>query len=200
MAGKSYTTNLIVSQIMKQLKCSVTVISQEWFYKNISSPNCASTTNWESPDAIDFERIVRVLTEIKSKAYVWINKIGRRGLDKGKGLITSTPLIIFEGTYAFYDPRVAALMKYKMFIDCDMDVMLVRRMRCAVDSFDFSIDSALTHYCTFVRTAFEHWIKQQRNYADIIINSDSTTSYVVAYLFCSVYRTMSTSFQPPDDY
>ncbi len=190
MSGKTHVADLITNRILTQLGYSVTVISQDWFYRNAGD---VLTINYEAPDAFNFERILNTLIMLKTEPYACIHITDCDGEVRGKSVVVPTPLIIFEGTYAFYDPRIAALMSYKMFVDCDADTMLIRRIRQAAGDADFSLDSTLSYYSTFVKPALENWIEPQRRAADIVIQSNNVfTPRVVTEIFCSLCRDILT--------
>ena len=48
-------------------------------------------------------------------------------LSTGFYVAKPTSIILFEGIFSLYDPKIVNLMTFKIFVTCDDDVRLCRR-------------------------------------------------------------------------
>jgi uridine kinase len=68
-------------------------------------------------------------------------------------------IVIFEGILALHDPFVKNLMSLKIFINCDLDVALGRRIiRDTVDR-GRNVKETLQRYFKFVKESYEEYVK-----------------------------------------
>lgn len=70
---------------------------------------------------------------------------------------------------AFHDKRIRDLLTYKIFINCDDDIRLCRRLKRDTAERGRSVMSVLEQYNKFVKNAFRDFILPTIVYADIII-------------------------------
>lgn len=71
-------------------------------------------------------------------------------------------IVIFEGILALHDPYVKKLMALKIFINCDLDVALGRRIiRDTIDR-GRNVKETLQRYFKFVKDAYETYVKPVR--------------------------------------
>lgn len=95
-------------------------------------------------------------------------------------------IILFEGLMAFHDPRIRDLMTYKVFITCDDDIRLCRRLKRDTTERGRSIESVLLQYNKFVKDSFRNFIQPTMVYADIIIpgfrNNRVSVDFIVQHI------------------
>ena len=84
-------------------------------------------------------------------------------------LIEPREVIFFEGILALYDARIRNLMNFKIFIHCDDDIRLCRRIVRDVNERGRQVEGVLHQYNRFVKKSFDNYIKPTMNYADIIV-------------------------------
>lgn len=78
-------------------------------------------------------------------------------------------VIILEGIYALYDPRVLALMDIKIFVDTDFDICLARRLNRDILHRGRELVLSIHQWERFVKPNFDLYIKHTMSNADILV-------------------------------
>lgn len=78
-------------------------------------------------------------------------------------------MIIFEGIYALYDPRVLALTDLKVFIDTPLDICLARRLARDIEQRGRSIGLSVQQWMRYVKPNFEQHMRHTMYYSDMRI-------------------------------
>lgn len=73
-------------------------------------------------------------------------------------------------------------MHYKIFIHCDDDIRLCRRIVRDVKERGREVDNILFQYNTFVKRSFDNYIKPTMNYADMIVPGSRNNSVSVSFI------------------
>lgn len=83
--------------------------------------------------------------------------------------IYSPHVLILEGIFALYDPRVLALLDMKIFCEADADTCLSRRLLRDVRDRGRDVEGIIKQWFSWVKPNFEKYVDPQRKVADIII-------------------------------
>lgn len=87
---------------------------------------------------------------------------------------------LVEGCYALAHPQLCARASLKIWLDCDADTRLARRVvRHAMDG-GCSLDETLREYIDVAKPAFEETILPTRAKADIILARGEEASVLIA--------------------
>ncbi|KAG8688239.1 Uridine kinase [Ceratobasidium sp. 394] len=78
-------------------------------------------------------------------------------------------IIIVEGIMALQDIQLRELYDVKIFVQCDSDLMLARRIKRDVAERGRSVDGILEQYLRFVKPAYDHFVAPTARFADIIV-------------------------------
>lgn len=68
-------------------------------------------------------------------------------------------IVIFEGILALYDEKVRKLMSLKIFINCDLDIALGRRIIRDTLERGRNVKETLHRYFKFVKESYEQFVK-----------------------------------------
>ena len=93
--------------------------------------------------------------------------------------VSPKSVIIFEGIFALHEKRMRDLMDLKLFFDLDSDIRLMRRISRDISDRSRQLDTVLDRYLTFVKPAFDMYIKPTRKYADFVIPQNNFSSIPV---------------------
>ncbi len=168
-SGKSLLANTLVSELGSS---RVTVLPEDCYYKNY--PNLTfeqrCNLNFDHPESFEHELLIKHLKALKSKedvrAPVYDYKTHSRS--QNVRLISSDhAILLLEGILLFHDPEVRELMDIKIFVDTDLDLAFIRRLRRDVSERGRSMESVLSQYETTVRPMFYKFIEPSKFYADI---------------------------------
>ncbi|MFN3995159.1 MAG: uridine kinase, partial [bacterium] len=82
------------------------------------------------------------------------------------------PVIIIEGLFALYDPKIRKLANIKIFVEAPDDIRLIRRIYRDIKERGRSIDEVINQYLNYVRPMYVEFIKPTKKYADVIIQNE----------------------------
>ncbi|KAH6676623.1 uridine-cytidine kinase-like protein-like 1 [Halenospora varia] len=171
-SGKSTLSHAIVSKLNLPW---VVILSMDSFYKTLdeeaSRKAFRNEYDFDSPDAIDFDVLVDRLRDLKAgkRAEIPIYSFAQHARQKETTSIYSPHVLILEGIFALYDPRVLELLDMKIFCEADADTCLSRRILRDVSERGRDIEGCIKQWFAFVKPNFERYVEPQRKVADIIV-------------------------------
>lgn len=127
--------------------------------------------NFDHPASLESELLIRHIKalcsgySIECPIYDFSNHIRK------DDALTITPkkIILVDGILIFYEKELRELMDFKLFVDTDDDVRLLRRLRRDITERGRSIEGVLDQYEKFVRPMHLEFVEPTKRYADIII-------------------------------
>ncbi|MCJ1409308.1 Uridine kinase [Ptychographa xylographoides] len=145
--------------------------------------------DFDSPDAIDFDALVDRLKDLKHgyeapqtvpelentkfnlrrRADIPVYSFERHQREEKTIPIYSPHVLVLEGIFALYDPRVLEIVDMKIFAEADADLCLSRRITRDVRDRGRDIEGCIKQWFKFVKPNFTRYVEPQRNIADIII-------------------------------
>ena len=109
------------------------LISMDSYYRVISDEERSNLINYnfDHPSAFDFELLYSNIRDLLNDKDIDmpIYDFTTSSRLKETKKVKPSKLIIFEGIFALYDPRIRSLMDMKIFVDTDDDVRLARRSK-----------------------------------------------------------------------
>jgi uridine kinase len=153
----------------------VVLLSMDSFYKALSPEEIElahhNDYNFDHPNAFDYDLLFETLTKLKAGKSVQVPiydfKTHSR-LAKTRHVYGAN-VIVFEGIFGLYDPKINALMDLKLFVDTDDDTRLVRRLKRDISERGRDMQGVLRQYHRFVKPMFDEYIRPTMRNADIII-------------------------------
>ncbi|KAF5367365.1 hypothetical protein D9758_003738 [Tetrapyrgos nigripes] len=172
-SGKTH----VARQIVKALGSipAIAILSQDSFYKRHTEEELAlahaSLFDFDHPDAIDMPMFATCLADLKacrqSNIPVYSFSEHQR-LDETQYLYGPT-VIIAEGIMALHDPHLRKLYDLKIFVQCDSDLMLARRIERDVKERGRHVSGILEQYLRYVKPAYDNFVQPTAAFADIIV-------------------------------
>ncbi|OWP01828.1 hypothetical protein B2J93_522 [Marssonina coronariae] len=132
--------------------------NEDSFYKTLDEESSVKAFrneyDFDSPDAIDFDVLVDRLRDLKAgkKAEIPIYSFAKHAREAETSTIYSPHVLVLEGIFALYDPRVLELL--------DMKVVLRD-----VEERGRDIEGCIKQWFAFVKPNFEGYVKPQRKAA-----------------------------------
>ena len=170
-SGSGKTT--ITNQIVEQLGSDVTVITHDNYYRAQHEMTLEerALVNYDHPDAYETSLLVEHLATLKAGKPVEIPVYDFSISDRTDQTTTVTParVIIVEGILIFVEKALRDLMDVKVFVDCDADVRILRRIMRDVKERGRSLESVINQYLTTVKPMHELFVEPSKKFADIII-------------------------------
>lgn len=189
-SGKTYVAREIVRAL--GFIPTVIILSQDSFYKYHTQEELAlahaNMLDFDHPDAIDMPMFAACLADLKgckqSNIPVYSFAEHQR-LPETKYLYGAT-VIIAEGITALHDPALRALYDLKVFVQCDSDLMLARRIKRDVKERGRSVEGVLDQYLRFVKPSYDNFVRPTASHADVIVPGSNNA--VAIELICTHVR------------
>ncbi|MBP3894250.1 MAG: uridine kinase [Atopobiaceae bacterium] len=168
-SGKTTITN----QIKECLGDEVTVITHDNYYYEHHEMTYEERTllNYDHPDAYETDLMVKHLTALRRGESVEVPVYDFSIYDRTDETVTVAPsrVIIVEGIVIFAHADLRELMDVKVYVDCDADVRILRRIMRDVKERGRSLDSVVNQYLSTVKPMHEAFVEPSKKYADVII-------------------------------
>ncbi|KAK1775725.1 uridine kinase family-domain-containing protein [Copromyces sp. CBS 386.78] len=177
IAGSSGSGKSTLSQaIVRKLNLPwVVILSIDSFYKSLdeeaSRRAFRNEYDFDSPEALDFDVLVERLQDLKAgkRAEIPVYSFEKHARLDRTTAIYSPHVLILEGIFALYDPRVLELLDMKIFCEADADTCLSRRILRDVKDRGRDVEGIIKQWFNYVKPNFEKFVDPQRKVADIII-------------------------------
>ncbi len=173
--GSGKTT--VVDKVLEEFSANeLCVISQDSYYKANDglSYEERSKTNFDHPNSIDFDLLVKHLDLLKQgktieqPIYSFVNH------NRTKETKTTKPqkVIIIEGILIFNNKKLRDLCDVKIFVHADDDERLIRRVRRDIKERGRDVEEVLSRYQDTLKPMHAQFIEPTKVFADIIIPND----------------------------
>ncbi|KAF7547849.1 hypothetical protein G7Z17_g7422 [Cylindrodendrum hubeiense] len=145
------------------------------FYKTLTPEQSklafANEYDFDSPDAIDFDILVERLRDLKAgkRADIPVYSFAKHQRMEHTTSIYSPHVLVLEGIFALYDPRVLELLDMGIYCEADGDTCLSRRIVRDVRERGRDIEGVIKQWFGFVKPNFEKFVEPQRKVADLIV-------------------------------
>ena len=176
-SGKSFIVKFLKSSLGPEI---LSVIYHDNYYKKREDQekDRQGNYNFDLPSSFHQDELVEDLIKIKSgksiirKEYTFNNpKINPRSLR-----VEPKPIIILEGLFLFNDPSISKFLDKKIFIDCDLNVMIDRRITRDHEKRGYDKSDVLYKYNNHVLPAFNKFILPHKNKSDLIVNNSKNNN------------------------
>ena len=162
------------------------LLKQDSYYKDHPDMDFAQREriNYDEPDAFEHEQLRADLQALREG-----RSITRKGYDyklhrrcDSTELIRPADVVLLEGIHVFYDPEVRDLLDFKIFIQVDPDICLLRRVQRDIVERARHVDSVARQYLETVKPMFERYIRNYVEYADLIVARGGKNARIVDIL------------------
>ena len=97
-------------------------------------------------------------------------------------LVEPADVVLIEGIHVFYDAAVRDLLDFKIYIQVDPDVCLLRRVKRDLRDRGRTIEGVYRQYLDTVKPMYEKYIRNYVEYADLIVNRGGKNARIVDIL------------------
>ncbi|KAI0019496.1 uridine kinase [Xylariomycetidae sp. FL0641] len=171
-SGKSTLSHAIVGRMNLPW---VVILSMDSYYKPLDAESSKKAFNneydFDSPEAIDFDALLQTLRDLKAgkRTEIPVYSFEKHQRMEKTTVIYSPHVLILEGIFALYDPRVMDLMDMRIYCEADADTCLSRRILRDVRDRGRTVEGCIKQWFGFVKPNYEKYVVPQRNSADIIV-------------------------------
>ena len=163
----------IVKTLKKHFEDKIEIIEHDNYYfahDNLTMDERASL-NYDHPQAFETDLLIEHVKKIINNEEINIPTydftIHTRSSETLKKV--PKPIVIVEGILVLENEELRNLMDMKVFVDCDGDVRLKRRITRDVVERDRTIESILTQYMETVKPMHELFVEPSKKFADLIV-------------------------------
>lgn len=149
------------------------LISHDSYYKCHDELSYEQRTqlNYDHPDAFDTDLMIQQLTDLKNGIAVECPVYDYTVHNRSEATVhcEPAPVIIVEGFLLFVDPKLADLFDFRIFVDTDADVRILRRILRDVNERGRTLESVISQYLTTVKPMHEAFVEPSKRKADLIV-------------------------------
>ena len=176
--GTSSGKTTLTRQVAQHLAdLSPVVLNQDAYFRDFSDVpederEAARTAN--RPDAVDWAALRPQLAALKRGEAIMQPAPGTRAATRGDApaRIEPAPVVLLEGHLLLVDEQVRALADLKIFVDCDVEVQVLRRIQRDTSRPNASLERSLAWYWRDVLPHNQRYTNLQRTHADLIVPHD----------------------------
>lgn len=183
-SGSGKTT--LAMELAAQVKGHAILLNQDAYYRD--HPHLTfeerEKLNYDEPGIFEHDLLYEDMRSliagmpIQRKAYDFANH--RRADTMTE--IQPADVLIVEGIHVFYDAEVRSLMDFKIYINVDADICLLRRVQRDILERNRSVQGVAEQYISTVKPMFDRWIRGYIDYADIIVTRGGKNQKIVDIL------------------
>lgn len=177
-SGKTSIADILKNDFIETK--SVKIIKEDDYYKDQSNITYEERckTNYDHPLAFDFDLMEMQIKELLSNKCIekptYDYTVHNRSKDSE--IVEPSDVIILEGLFALYNPRIRELEDIKIFVDTDADTRFIRRLNRDIKERNRTMENIIEQYLNTVKPMHEEFIEPTKKYADVIIpNGKSNT-------------------------
>ncbi|KAB2963603.1 MAG: uridine kinase [Thermoanaerobaculia bacterium] len=169
-SGKTSVARAILEAVGAE---RIAFLAQDNYYRQVAweSSDHLAGYNFDHPEAIDTELLVEHLAALKSGRAIDLpvyDFVHHRRTERSVR-VEPRPVILVEGILLFAEPAIRSLLDFKVFVDTDADVRLVRRIRRDIAERGREVSDVLRQYMTTVRPMHLEFVEPSKRWADVIV-------------------------------
>ena len=194
--GSGKTT--VAEEILKRVGANRIAYLQHdsyYFDRDQMSLDPRSAPNFDHPNSLDTELLVKHLRQLKSghaaQVPIYDFTTDRRSLEVRN--VAPHPVILVEGLLLFADKKLRELFDIKIYVDADSDIRFIRRLRRDIAERGRTMESVIDQYLNTVRPMHLEFVEPSKRYADVIIPEGGFNTVALDMVVARIEGTL----QPP---
>ena len=169
-SGKTTVARTILETVGRE---RIAFLEQDSYYRDIEWRSDAQLLrhNFDHPDALDDDLLVAHVAALKEgrAVEVPIYDFVRHRRTARTRRVEPRPVVLLEGILLFVEPELRALLDFKIFVDTDPDLRLIRRLKRDMSERGRAVEDVLRQYAETVRPMHLEFVEPSKRWADIII-------------------------------
>jgi len=191
-SGKTTVAEAILRTVGRQ---RIAFLAQDNYYRDIDwgGPEAILAHNFDHPDAVDSELMVEHLRDLKRGRAIELPVYDFvRHRRTGRTVrIEPRPVVLVEGILLFAEPSVRELLDFKVYVDTDSDVRLVRRIQRDMSERGRAVDDVLRQYMTTVRPMHLEFVEPSKRWADVIVPEGGENQVALAMVVARIEQLLA---------
>lgn len=178
----------------------IAYVAHDSYYRDIdwSSDAALLHHNFDHPDALENELLIEHLKELKAGRAIEVPIYDfvrhRRTMETRR--VEPCPVLLVEGILIFDDPELRDLLDFKIFVDTDPDVRLIRRIRRDIRERGRQLDDIVRQYLETVRPMHLEFAEPSKRWADVVVPEGGENRVAVEMVIARVEQLLARAAQP----
>jgi uridine kinase len=151
----------------------IAFLEQDSYYRDIewSSENALLHHNFDHPGSLDNDLLVQHVAAIKQgeAIEVPIYDFVRHRRTTQTRRAEPRAVVLLEGILIFVDKALRDLLDFRIYVDTDADIRLIRRLQRDMAERGRTVDDVLRQYRETVRPMHLEFVEPSKRWADVII-------------------------------
>lgn len=169
-SGKTTVARSILEEVGAD---RIAFLEQDSYYRDVQwrSESELLHHNFDHPSAIDDELLISHLMALKGGHPIEVpiyDFVRHRRTTRTKR-VEPKPVVLLEGILIFVEPALRDLLDFKIYVDTDADLRLIRRLGRDMAERGRTVQDVLRQYLETVRPMHLEFVEPSKRYADIII-------------------------------
>jgi uridine kinase len=169
-SGKTTVAREILRAVGRE---RIAFLAQDSYYRDIrwGVEAALESHNFDHPDAIDNDLLVAHVEALKAGRSIEVpvyDFVTHRRSSRTRRVV-ARPVVLLEGILLFVEPRLRELLDFKVFVDTDADVRLIRRIERDRRERGRELDDVLRQYLESVRPMHLEFVEPSKRWADLIV-------------------------------
>jgi uridine kinase len=191
-SGKTTVAHEILRAVGRE---RIAFLAQDSYYRDVAwgSQHDLLRHNFDHPDAIDSDLLCAHVEALKAGRAVEVpvyDFVAHRRTAETRRT-EARPVILLEGILLFAEPRLRALLDFKIFVDTDSDVRLVRRLRRDIAERGRTVEDVLRQYLGTVRPMHLEFVEPSKRWADVIVPEGGENRVAIEMVIARVEQLLS---------
>jgi uridine kinase len=169
-SGKTTVARAILDAVGER---RISLIEQDSYYNDVNwtSEDELLHHNFDHPAALDNDLLISHIAALKAghPVEVPVYDFVRHRRTARTRRIEPQPVILLEGILIFVEPHLRDLLDFKIYVDTDADIRLIRRLGRDMSERGRSVQDVLRQYLESVRPMHLEFVEPSKRWADIII-------------------------------
>jgi uridine kinase len=175
----------------------VCILSQDNYYKPREEQQIDANNekNFDLPESFKeaeyHQDVLRLLNgeDVVLKEYTYNNPLAEPKLITYK----AAPIVIIEGIFVFHFADVSSLMDYKIFIDADEHIKLIRRIQRDQIERNYPLEDVLYRYQHHVYPSYQKYIHPYKENCDYIVDNNISFENAMSEIKASIRERLAIS-------
>ena len=169
-SGKTTVARSILQAVGQE---KITLIEQDSYYRDVDWRSEAELLhhNFDHPSAIDSDLMAAHLHALKAghAVEVPIYDFVRHRRTPRTRRVEPLPVVLVEGILIFVERALRELLDFKIYVDTDADIRLIRRLGRDMSERGRTVQDVLRQYLETVRPMHLEFVEPSKRWADVII-------------------------------
>ncbi len=169
-AGKTTVARNIAERLGRE---NVDYLSQDWYYLDRSylSLKEREKLNLDHPNAFDSRLLTSHLNQLRQGFPIEVPIYDYSIHNRTAKTMPMSPksVAILEGILVLAIAELRSILDFKVFVDADPDIRLIRRLERDIKERGSTLESTIERYLSTVKPMHDAFVEPSKRYADIIV-------------------------------